>query len=341
MTHPGEASGLKLFTTCPPSYKASRETYLREVVEVARWSEAAGCEGTLIYTDNGTADPWLLAQVVMSHTRRLRPLIAVQPIYMHPCTAAKMVATFAFLYGRGVYLNMVAGGFKNDLTALHDPTPHDERYARLIEYGTLMARLFDTPKPVSFAGRYYQVDAVRLAPLLPQELRPGFFVSGSSPAGLEAALALDALAVQYPKPSVEYTEPASAVGPRLGIRVGIVARPTAAEAWIAARERFPVDREGQLRRQLAMQVSDSEWHQQIAALSAEGGDPDQPYWTVPFENYKTSCPYLVGSYERVADEIARYALAGYRTIILDVPGSPADLQHTSIVCRRATERVTS
>lgn len=332
---------LKLFTTCPPSYKASRESYLKEVVEVARWSEAAGCEGALIYTDNGTVDPWLLAQTVLSCTRRLCPLIALQPIYLHPYSAAKMVSTLAFLHGRRVYLNMVAGGFKNDLNALNDPTPHDERYARLIEYGTLMTRLWETAAPVSFEGRYYRVDAVRLAPLLPAELRPGFFVSGSSAAGMDAAAALDALAVQYPKPSVEYTVPPPSDGPRLGIRVGIVARPTTDEAWREARARFPVEREGQLRRQLAIQVSDSEWHRQIAALSADGQDPDQPYWTVPFENHKTSCPYLVGSYERVADEIARYAAAGYQTIILDVPGSPEDLHHIGIVCRQATARVMS
>jgi alkanesulfonate monooxygenase len=40
------------------------------------------------------------------------------------------------------------------------------------------------------------------------------------------------------------------------------------------------------------------------------------------------CPYLVGSYEQVADEMAKYLAAGYRTVILDVPPSAEDLQHT-------------
>ena len=30
-------TGLKVFATCPPSFAASPQTYLREVVEVARW----------------------------------------------------------------------------------------------------------------------------------------------------------------------------------------------------------------------------------------------------------------------------------------------------------------
>jgi len=43
------------------------------------------------------------------------PLVAVQPVYMHPYSVAKMVSTLAFLHQRRVFLNMVAGGFKNDL----------------------------------------------------------------------------------------------------------------------------------------------------------------------------------------------------------------------------------
>ena len=122
--------GLHIFSTCPQSSDSSPRDYLREVRDVARWSEEAGCEGMLIYSDNRLVDPWLVAQHVVANTERLSPLVAVQPIYMHPYTVAKMVASIAFMYRRRVYLNMVAGGFKNDLIALNDLTPHDERYAR-------------------------------------------------------------------------------------------------------------------------------------------------------------------------------------------------------------------
>jgi alkanesulfonate monooxygenase SsuD/methylene tetrahydromethanopterin reductase-like flavin-dependent oxidoreductase (luciferase family) len=46
----------------------------------------------------------------------------------------------------------VAGGFKNDLLALNDLTPHDERYARLLEYATVIQNLLRTGDPVSFFG---------------------------------------------------------------------------------------------------------------------------------------------------------------------------------------------
>ena len=57
---------------------------------------------------------------------------------MHPFTVAKTIASIGCLYGRQMYLNMVAGGFKNDLNALNDTTPHDKRYERLAEYTTII-----------------------------------------------------------------------------------------------------------------------------------------------------------------------------------------------------------
>ena len=77
---------------------------------MARWSESAGCEGVLIYTDNRLVDPWLVSQIVIEATDSLSPLVAVQPIYMHPYTVTKMVTTLGYLYDRKIYLNMVAGG---------------------------------------------------------------------------------------------------------------------------------------------------------------------------------------------------------------------------------------
>jgi alkanesulfonate monooxygenase len=332
-------TGLRVFATCPPSYTASSKTYLREVLDVARWSEAAGCEGILIYTDNGLVDPWLVAHAMLTHTQRLCPLVAVQPVYLHPYAVAKMVASLGFLHGRRVYLNMVAGGFKNDLESLDDPTPHDERYARLVEYTKLIMDLLSGQAPVTLEGRYYRVRNVKLTPPLPPHLIPGVFVSGSSDAGLAAARQLGALAVRYPKPVAEYEAAPPADAADLGIRIGIIAREDAGDAWRVARARFPEDRKGQLTHQLAMKVSDSEWHKQLSKLGETAAGPEQPYWMVPFENYKTFCPYLVGSYDRVADEIARYVGVGYRTIILDVPASPEELSHIGVVCERAAARV--
>src|SRR6266568_2521035 len=160
---------VRIFSTAPQSLGADRDSYLHDVAEVAAWSEQAGCTGILVYTDNGIVDPWLVAQVIIGNTTALCPLVAVQPVYMHPYAVAKMVTSLAFLHGRRVYLNMVAGGFKNDLAALNDLTPHDSRYARLIEYTNIIKELL-AGKVVSFSGAFYSADKLSLKPPLPSDL---------------------------------------------------------------------------------------------------------------------------------------------------------------------------
>ncbi len=328
-----------IFSTCPQSREVSSEEYAGRVAEVARWSERAGCEGMLVYTDNGIADPWLVSQLIMQSTERLAPLVAVQPAYMHPYSVAKMVSTLAYMHGRRLYLNMLAGGFRNDLLALNDPTPHDERYARTVEYTRIVTRLL-AGETVTHSGDYYTVEKLSLAPALPAELQPGVLISGSSPAGLAAAHEIGAMPVKYPRRAHE--EPDQQQEERgAGIRVGIVTRPTSAEAWAVAHERFPEDRKGQIAHTLAMKVSDSHWHRQLSRMAGEEGESDEqdPYWLWPFENYSTFCPYLVGSYERVAGELERYVALGYSCFILDIPPAEEELHHIGAVFERTRAAV--
>jgi alkanesulfonate monooxygenase len=250
-----------------------------------------------------------------------------------------MIATFAHLHGRRIYLNMVAGGFKNDLVALNDPTPHDRRYDRLVEYTQIIRRLIEKSAPVTFEGEFYRIQGLTLTPAVPPELFPGIFVSGSSDAGRRAAKAMGATAVKYPRAPHEETEPNEGVG--AGVRLGIIARENGDEAWAVARTRFPEDRRGQLTHQLAMKVSDSVWHGQLSELAKATATGDHPYWLVPFENYKTMCPYLVGSYERVGEELARYMGLGYRSYILDIPPDEDELRHTRLAFEHALQRATS
>src|SRR5438552_865055 len=148
-----------LFSTCPASTSVAKDRYVQRVAEVARWSEQSGCKGILVYSDNSLLDPWLLAHIIIQNTTALCPLVAVQPVYMHPYAVAKQITSFAYLYGRRLYLNMVAGGFKNDLDALSDTTPHDKRYARLVEYTTIISRLLTGPAPLTYEGDFHSVDA--------------------------------------------------------------------------------------------------------------------------------------------------------------------------------------
>jgi alkanesulfonate monooxygenase len=337
------ASDVRLFTTIPPASRGGhpgRDDYRQLVRATARMSEDAGFEGALVYSDNHTVDPWAVAQDVVLATERFKPLVAVQPVYMHPYTVAKTIASYGVLYGRSVCLNLVAGGNRSDLTALDDTTEHDQRYERLTEYGWLITQLLAGAGPVTFEGDYYRVRALGMFPALPQHLRPELFISGSSEAGRRAGDRLGALALRYPQPpGTGIPGPHNDLGGG-GVRIGIIARDSDQEAWSVARDRFPDTRAGRMLQQMARNSSDSEWIARLSESEELPAGADSPYWMGPFKTYATFCPYLVGSYERVAAEVTRYVDIGCRTFILDTARAESDYADiTAVFARVATHRM--
>ena len=330
---------ISVFSTCCSSKDADAQNYLERVREVAQWSETANCRGILVYADNGLVDPWMVSQAIIEHTDSISPLVAVQPLYMHPFTVAKKVATLGLLYGRQVCLNMIAGGFKNDLAALNDETPHDERYDRLVEYTLIIRALLEESKPLTFQGKYYRVRNLKLHPPLPEELLPEILISGSSEAGLRAAKKTGAIAVKYPEPASVESPCASSLD--TGLRIGIIAREEGSQAWKIAEDRFPEDRRGRLTHELAMKISDSEWHRRLSRQEERPGGDNSPYWMRPFHTYQTFCPYLVGSHREVAREISSYAESGRRTFILDIPASKEELEHINRVFALVSQSLTT
>ncbi len=245
---------------------------------------------------------------------------------MHPYSVAKMTASLGYLYGRRIYLNMVAGGFRGDLLALCDETPNDERYARLSEYTTIIKELLSNGKQYTMNGKYYKVKDLSLKPPFPEQLSPGIFVSGSSESGMAAAKALGA---------------ASAPRQNSGIRIGIVTAEKTETSWETAHKKFPGDRKGQIMHAMTMKVSDSQWHKQLSEIERDLSGKPSIYWLWPFKNYNTFCPYLVGSYEEVSNELMKYTRAGFTNYILDIPAEERDLQCVGIVFRMAAEKASA
>ena len=323
----------KLIGTCPPASRSGAD-YLKEVAEVARWADDDGWEALLVYTDHRMADPWLVSQLVLQATKTLRPLLALQPIYAHPFTIAKSISSFAYLYGRQVYLNMVAGGFPQDLEALCDTTPHDQRYDRLVEYAKIIQSLLTNPALTSFDGHFYKVKNLRLPVPFPKDLVPAFTVSGSSPAGLAAARTLGARAIQYLRPSQDYA--GATFDPTLsyGTRLGIIVRDDGAEAWRVAHARFPDAPELRAIRKYAASISDSVW---VKELEREVTVPaGHPYWLGPYRTAKGNSPFLVGDAKTVARELASYMKLGIGTFLLEPPVDAADSKRITQVFRDAS-----
>ncbi|MEY9934563.1 alkanesulfonate monooxygenase [Catenulispora sp. GP43] len=313
---------LRLFATIPPAVGAS--DYRAVVRDAAKAAESAGMFGALVYSDNHTVDPWLVAQEVITATEAFEPLIALQPIYSHPSTIAKIVASYAHVYGRRICLNLVAGGVRGDLTALNDETEHDRRYARLTEYTSLILRLLTDTEPVTFGGEFYRVRDLTLHPRMPQDLLPGLYMSGSSTAGRKAGEEIGAISVRYPSPREAVAEIDESAPRSGGVRIGIIARDTDDEAWTVAHRRFPRTRAGRIQQMLIRGLSDSHWFEQLSTEDEFPGGPESPYWMGPFLTSATYCPYLVGSHDKVEAEIARYVSAGCRDFVLDTAHEESD-----------------
>lgn len=332
---------IELFTTAPQSVDFESGAYLEELKRISSQTERNGYKGMLVYSDNRLADPWMVTNCILANTTELLPMVALQPVYMHPYTVAKKISTIGLLYDRPIALNLVAGGFVNDLKALGDKTEHDQRYVRLCEYAEIIQLLLTSKKPVSYRGEYYKVEDLTLAPRLPEHLQPHYYLSGSSNKARATAKRLSAKLIEYPEHKKDYSNSHKQNGHTIrGIRIGILTRNNHDDAWEQAVERFPETRVGKMTHQYANKVSDSEWHHRLTD-QGEGRDVKEPvYWLGPFKHYHTFCPYLVGSYDEVSEEISGYLEAGCTTCILDIPISEEELQHTRHVFNEALQIAT-
>ena len=300
-----------------------RKQYWQNILRVVDWSERYGCTGVLLFEGNDTyVSPWLAAHTAIARTERLSPLIAVNPIYMHPFTAAKFVSSYVQMFGRKVYLNMITGTALNYLEAMKDAVSHDERYNRLGEYIVLVRRLLESTSPVTFNGKYYQVKDLSLLPGVPPGLLPEFLLSGQSDAARQVAAEVGAIATQMLGPQFE-----RGLNDAKAMNFGVLTRPTTREAWAVAHETFPDDEEEQMIQELSMQNTDSTWKKRMAIAAKLPDDTASGYWMGPFRNFRADGPYLVGSYERVAEVFATLIRAGIDVFILDLTPREEEYVH--------------
>ena len=161
--------------------------------------------GILLFAGNDTlVEPFSIAQHILAHTAESSPLIAVNPIYMHPFTAAKFVSSFALLYHRKIYLNMITGTAASDLHGLGDEQlSHQDRYTRLGEFMHIVRQLLASTRPVNFNGKFYTTNNLQLRPGLPPALMPEFLIAGQSDDAYRVAKQMGCLMMQMLPPNLE------------------------------------------------------------------------------------------------------------------------------------------
>jgi alkanesulfonate monooxygenase len=306
-----------------------REATFGYLKEIAQAVDRLGFHGVLLPTGRGCDDAWTTATAIVTHTERLRYLVALRPGTIMPGEAARQAACFDRLSGGRLMLNVVAGGNPKDLAADGIFLAHDERYDHAGEFLQIWRGLMrgDT---VRFRGRHLQSDGGQLLfPPLQTPHPPLYFGGSSDPARQLAAEQCDVYLTWGERPADvaekidDVRRRAAALGRtlRFGLRVHLIVRETDDEAWAAARRLIShlsddVIRAAQdkLRRE-----SDSEGQRRMSALVGGGGrdqlEVSPNLWAGVGLVRGGAGTALVGSAATVAARLEEYRAAGIDTVI--------------------------
>jgi alkanesulfonate monooxygenase len=315
-----EMSKLRVFPAISRNPESAR--YIDELMRVARFSDRNGFAGILLFAGNDTlVEPWSIAQHILAHTEESSPLIAVNPIYMHPFTVAKFVSSFALLYHRKIYLNMITGTATSDLQGLGEQLSHQDRYSRLGEFIHIVRQLLASTRPVSFDGRFYTTNKLQLRPGLPPALMPEFLIAGQSDDAHRVAKQMGCLMMQMLPPNLEEGINAP------GVNFGVFAREEGNQARREARLFFQDSAEKRELLKYTMENTDSVWKRRLNDAGQKDELHENGYWLLPFLTFQADCPYLVGSYAEIGAKLRRFAERNVSTIILDVVADEQELEH--------------
>jgi alkanesulfonate monooxygenase len=278
----GRGDGSKL-TDRPPD--------LEYLTQVARSAERLGFEAVLTPVGTWCEDAWLVTLALISQTERLKFLVAFQPGQVSPTRLAQMAATYQWISGGRLLLNVITGGQAG--ARFGGYLWPDQQYARTAEFLAIVRGAW-TGRSFDLSGEHYQVRGATV--MRPPEPAPSIYFGGSCPAAGPVAARYADVYLTWGEPPGQVAEDIARVrdlaqaeerggtgraGPvRFGIRLPVITRDTQAQAWAEADRVCP-----ELRAR--------------ASLDHPGAGRA-----------------LVGSHEQVADLIEEYASLGIEEFIL-------------------------
>ncbi|MBV2365350.1 LLM class flavin-dependent oxidoreductase [Streptomonospora nanhaiensis] len=304
----------------------TREPGTGYLAQVARAAEQLGFAGVLTPTGAWCEDAWLTTAMLVNSTQRLKFLVAFRPGLLSPTLAAQMASTYQRLSGGRLLLNVVTGGESAEQRTHGDFLDKDARYARTDEFLDIVTRLW-RGETVDFTGEHLRVEQAVLHRR--PDPRPPLYFGGSSPAALEVAARRVDTYLTWGEPPAAVAakiERVSALAAdigrslRFGIRLHVITRDTAKEAWAEAdRLLSRLDPETVRAVQTGLRRSESEGQRRMLALHNGRRDKLEIYpnlWAGVGLARGGAGTALVGSHTEVADRIAEYHRLGIGEFIL-------------------------
>jgi alkanesulfonate monooxygenase len=299
--------------------------YLREVAQAA---DRLGYFGVLLPTGTGCEDSWITASSIVTHTERLRYLVALRPGQSMPAESARQAAAFDRVSGGRLLLNVVAGGNPKDLAADGIFLAHDERYAHADEFLRIWRGLM-AGETVTFHGKHLAAEAGRLLFPPVQTPYPPLYFGGSSPPARQLAAEQCDLYLTWGEPPEAVAEKiadvrarAAAVGRtlRFGIRLHLIVRDTDEDAWAAAERLISHLSDEVIAHAQTRLIADSDSEGQRRMRELHNGDRSKlevspNLWAGVGLVRGGAGTALVGSPETVAARINEYRALGIDTLI--------------------------
>ncbi|CAM5744702.1 Methanesulfonate monooxygenase [Streptomyces afghaniensis] len=294
--------------------------------QIARAAEEVGFAGALTPTGTWCEDAWLTTAMVSQNTERLKFLVAFRPGLISPTLAAQMASTFQRQTGGRLLLNVVTGGDNREQRAFGDFLDKDSRYRRTGEFLHTVRELWQG-RTVDLHGEHLRVQDAKLA-RVPDPV-PQVYFGGSSPIAGEIAARHADVYLTWGEPPAQVAGKldrlrslAAAEGRtlRFGIRLHVITRDTAEQAWAEANRLLDgFDPETVASVQAGLARSESEGQRRMLAL--HGGRRDRleihpNLWAGIGLVRGGAGTALVGSHEEVAERIKEYHALGIDEFIL-------------------------
>jgi alkanesulfonate monooxygenase len=316
------AGGGDVAAPAPGGARAATIAYMQQV---ARAAESSGFDAVLTPTGTWCEEAWIVCSSLIPVTERLRFLVAFRPGSITPTLAAQQAATFQRLSGGRLMLNVVTGAENAEQRRFGDDLDKDARYARTDEFLTIFRGAWGE-EPFDFRGEHLWAEGA-YAP--GAETPPAIYFGGASDAALAVAAKHAEVYLNWGEPPPQIAAHFQRVGDlaaehgralRYGVRIHVVARPTADEAWRAA-DALLADADPAAIRAVheSLQNSGATGQRRMAELHGGSLDELEIYpnvWAGVGLLRAGAGTALVGSYEQVADRMAEYVEAGVDEFIL-------------------------
>ena len=307
--------------------EGARPVTLPYLKQVAQAADSLGYYGVLIPTGRSCEDSWVVASALVPLTERLRYLVAIRPGIISPTVSARMAATLDRLSAGRLLINVVTGGDpdENRGDGLH--LSHSERYEASGEFLHIRRRVLQG-EAVDYDGKHLQVQNAKALYPPVQKPYPPLYFGGSSDAAHELAAEQVDVYLTWGEPPAAVAEKIADVRARaakhgrtvkFGIRLHVIVRETAEQAWQAADKLIAnISDETIAAAQQSFSRFDSEGQRRMAAL--HGGRRDQleiypNLWAGVGLVRGGAGTALVGDPQQVAGLIKEYADLGIESFI--------------------------